>query len=77
MLNVFSAGFAKKGEGKETTYIWPYLAELDLTKLTPAQQVELFRIVPAQDALAMRKAGKYSYYRAAIGGDGVWHYFMK
>jgi hypothetical protein len=25
----------------------------------------------------MKKAGKYSYYRAGIGSDGVWHYFMR
>jgi hypothetical protein len=77
MLNVFSAGFAKQGEGKNATYIWPYFADMDLTKLTPSQQVELFRVVPVADALAMQKTGKYSYYRAGIGSDGVWHYFMK
>jgi hypothetical protein len=77
MLNVFSAGYAKEGDGKNATYVWPYFAESDLTKLTPSQEVELYRIVPVVEALAMRKSGKYSYYRAAIGSDGVWHYFMK
>lgn len=77
MLNVFSSGFMKKGDGKSVQYVWPYFAELDLTKLTPAQQVELFRVVPAADAVQMIKTGKYSYYRAGIGNDGVWHYFMK
>jgi hypothetical protein len=77
MLNVFSAGFAKQGEGKDATYVWPYFAEMDLTKLTPAEEVELYRIVPAEEATAMKKAGKYSYYRAGIGSDGVWHYFMR
>ena len=77
MLNVFSAGYAKQGEGKNATFVWPYLAEMDLTKLTPSEEVELYRIVPAAEAAAMKKSGKYSYYRAGIGSDGVWHYFMK
>ncbi len=75
ILNVFSSGFAIDGEGKTRNFVWPYLASMDLTKLTPAQEVDLYRIVPADQALAMKKAGKYTYYRTAIGGDGVWHYF--
>jgi hypothetical protein len=77
MLNVFSAGFAKQGDGKNATYVWPYFADLDLTKLTPSQEVELYRVVPMAEAIAMKKSGKYSYYRAGIGSDGVWHNFMK
>ena len=77
MLNVFSSGFMRKGEGKDVMYVWPYFAEMDLTKLTPAQEVELFRIVPADKVAAMKKSGKYTYYRAGIGADGVWHYFLQ
>jgi hypothetical protein len=77
MLNVFSSGFVRTGEGKDAMYVWPYFAEMDLSKLTPAQKVELFRIVPAAQALEMMKSGKYTYYRAGIGGDGVWHYFLQ
>jgi len=25
----------------------------------------------------MKKSGKYTYYRAGIGADGVWHYFLR
>jgi hypothetical protein len=77
MLNVFSSGFVRSGEGKEAMYVWPYFAEMDLTKLTPAQEVELYRIVPPAQALEMKKTGKYTYYRAGIAGDGVWHYFLQ
>lgn len=77
MLNVFSLGFLRKGEGKEAMYIWPYFAEMDLTKLTPAQDVDLYRIVPPPQGIEMKKSGKYTYYRAGIGADGVWHYFLK
>jgi len=77
MLNVFSSGFLRKGEGKQAMYIWPYFAEMDLTKLTPAQDVDLYRIVPPPQGIEMKKSGKYTYYRAGIGADGVWHYFLK
>jgi hypothetical protein len=77
MLNVFSSGYVQKGDSGQVIYVWPYLADLDLSKLTPAQEVELYRIVPPAEARAMKQAGKYTYYRAGIGADGVWHYFMK
>jgi hypothetical protein len=77
ILNVFSSGFLRKGEGKEAMYIWPYFAEMDLTKLTPSQEVDLYRLVPPPQGVEMKKSGKYTYYRAGIGADGVWHYFLK
>jgi hypothetical protein len=77
MMNVFSTGFLRKGVGREAIYIWPYFAEMDLAKLTPAQDVDLYRLVPPPLGIEMKKSGKYSYYRAGIGADGVWHYFMK
>ncbi len=77
MLNVFSSGFVRQGEGKNVMYIWPYFAEMDLKTLTPAQEVELYRIVSASQSLAMKQSGKYTYYRAGIGSDGVWHYFLQ
>ena len=51
--------------------------ETDLAKLTPAQEVELYRIVPPAQALAMKKAGKYTYYRLGISPNGVWQYFLQ
>lgn len=77
LLNILSAGFVKSGQGKDAIYVWPYLAELDLTKLTPAQEVEFYRIVPADKALGMKKSGKYSYYRLGVSSTGVWQYFLQ
>ncbi len=76
-VNILSTGFVKSGQGKDAIYVWPYLAELDLTKLTPAQEVEFYRIVPADKALAMKKSGKYSYYRLGVSPTGVWQYFLQ
>jgi hypothetical protein len=77
MLNVLSAGFVKTGQGQDEMYVWPYFAETDLAKLTPAQEVELYRIVPPSLAVPMKKAGKYGYYRFGISPNGVWHYFLQ
>jgi hypothetical protein len=76
-VNILSTGFVKSGQGKDAIYVWPYLAEMDLTKLTPAQEVEFYRIVPADKALAMKKSGKYSYYRLGVSPTGVWQYFLQ
>jgi hypothetical protein len=77
MLNVFESGFARVGEGKDEIYVWPYFAEADLTKLAPYQEVELYRLMPAEQAKAMRDSGKYTYWRAGIGPGGEWHYFLQ
>jgi hypothetical protein len=77
MLNVMTSGFVHKGQSKEEIFVWPYFAETDLAKLTPAQEVELYRILSPEAALQMKKAGKYSYYRLGISPTGVWQYFMQ
>ncbi len=77
MLNIMTSGFVRKGQGNEEIFVWPYFAETDLAKLTPAQEVELYRIVSPDAALQMKKAGKYSYYRLGISPSGVWQYFMQ
>jgi len=58
-------------------YVWPYLAELAPAKLTPAQQVDLLRLVTPAAAAAMKAAGKYNSWRLVIGADGTWHSFVR
>jgi hypothetical protein len=58
-------------------YIWPYFSEIPLAGLTPAQEVELLRLVPVAAAKAMRDKGRYTHWRLAIGADGAWHTFRK
>jgi hypothetical protein len=77
MLNVMSAGYVRMGQGPDEMYVWPYFAEIDLAKLTPAQEVEFYRIVAPPLAVPMKKDGKYSYYRLGISPSGVWHYFIQ
>ncbi len=77
MLNVMAAGYARVGQGQDEMYVWPYFAETGLSALTPSQEVELYRIVPRELVAAMKKSGKYSYYRLGIAPSGVWHYFLQ
>lgn len=58
-------------------YVWPALAELPPGQLTPGQQVELYRMVGAEEAEAILKSGKWTWYRLAIGADGTWHTFAR
>lgn len=80
LADLLSVGPAEQPLGRDfennTVYVWPYLAELPLDKLTPAQQVDLYRLVPADKVADMRKVGRWSWYRLVIGADGTWHSFM-
>jgi hypothetical protein len=58
-------------------YVWPYLAEAKLDQLTPAQEVDLLRLVSPEKAKAMQKAKKWTWWRLTIGADGTWHSFRK
>lgn len=58
-------------------YVWPYLSELSPKSLTPSEEVDLFRLVPADEAVAMRGRDKWTWYRLAIAADGTWHIFSK
>lgn len=62
---------------KDGHFIWPYLAKVPLDKLTPKQQIDLFRLVGPKQAVTMLKANKYSYFELMIGNDGTWHEFKK
>jgi hypothetical protein len=77
MLNVMSAGYVRVGKAGDEMYVWPYFAETGLGRLTPSQDVELYRIVAPSLAISMKKDGKYSYYRLGISPAGVWHYFIQ
>ena len=77
MLDVMSTGFVRVEQGQDEIYVWPYFAEMDLAKLTPPQEVELYRLVSPSLAVPMKQDGKYSYYRLGISPSGVWHYFLQ
>ncbi len=58
-------------------YVWPYLAAADLDKLTPAEEVDLYRLISPADAKAMRAGKKWTWWRLSIGADGTWLSFRR
>jgi hypothetical protein len=78
---LLEAGFAEVRRGADIennkTYVWPYFAEIPLSKLTPRQEVELLRLVPASVAREMKEKGKYTHWRLVIGADGTWQALRK
>lgn len=77
LLNILEAGFVHVDAGTpQEMYVWPYFARTPLESLTPAQWVELYKILTAQDVAEMAPYGAYIFYRIGIGPDGTWHYFV-
>jgi hypothetical protein len=78
---ILEAGYTEIRRGADIEnnklYVWPYFAETPLSKLTPRQEVELLRLVPASVAREMKEKGKYTHWRLVIGADGTWHALRK
>lgn len=58
-------------------YVWPYMSEKPPAQFTPGEKVELYRMVGPEQASAIIKSGKWTWYRLAIGADGTWHTFAQ
>ena len=77
LSEILELPFAHVNAGRDDEmYVWPYLAELPLDKLAPAQLVDLYRLVTPEEVKAMKEFGGYIHYRLGIGPDGTWHYFV-
>lgn len=81
IADLLGAGATRLPIGRDVenadVYVWPYLAERPLDQLSPAEQVDLLRLVPAATAKAMRDSKRWTWYRLVIGADGTWHSFMR
>jgi hypothetical protein len=77
MAEILEMDFARIRPGTSNEmYVWPYMAELPLAKLNPAQQVDLYRLMSPDEVKSMKEFGGYIHYRLGIGRDGTWHYFV-
>jgi hypothetical protein len=77
LTEILDMGFVHVDAGTlQDMYVWPYFAYVPLKQLSPEQKVELFRIVTGSDYRAMEQVGAYTFYRAGIAPDGVWHFFV-
>ncbi|HZG26887.1 MAG TPA: hypothetical protein VE079_00370 [Ensifer sp.] len=76
MLDVLSTGYAHVGAGTANDmYVWPYFTQKDVKTLTPAEKVDLMRLVTAGDFADMQEYGSYNFYRVGIAADGKWKQF--
>ncbi|MBX3595945.1 MAG: hypothetical protein KF874_00100 [Rhizobiaceae bacterium] len=77
MEEVLSAGYVHLDKGTpEELYVWPYFFAYPLEKLTPAQKVEIYKIVTASDFDEMQNFGNYIFFRLGITPDGHWAFFV-
>jgi hypothetical protein len=79
--STLAAGFAVLAAGRDVEnsklYVWPRFAEMDLSKLSPADEVQLYRLVKPVEVKEMIAKKRWLGYRLAIGADGTWHMFQK
>lgn len=77
MVEILNMPYTIEDEGTDhAIYIWPYLYSLDFNELTPAQEVDVYRLVPAEKLKSMRSLGSYYWYRLGISRDGTWQFFV-
>jgi hypothetical protein len=79
--NVLSAGHAVLPVGRDVEnsklFVWPRFAEMDLSKLKPEEEVQLYRLATPAEVKVMIAKKKWLGYRIAIGAEGTWHSFQK
>jgi hypothetical protein len=77
LAEVLEAGYVHVDQGTpQEMYLWPYFARYPITELSPAQTIELFKIVTSFEYTEMKEFGAYNFYRVGIGPDGTWHFFV-
>lgn len=77
LAEVLESGFVRMDEGTDTElYVWPYFFAWPLDKLSPAQKVELYRLVTYGDFQDMEAFGAYIFYRLGITPRGRWRFFV-
>lgn len=78
IIELLEAGYAHVEPGTtREAYVWPYFAALPFDRLTPAQEVDLFKIITPADRDDMAAhAGQYTFFRLGIGPDGTWYFLL-
>lgn len=77
LRNLLELPYAIYGASSDSpSYVWPYLAVIDLDELTPDQEVDVYRLVDPDQLEGMREFGGWYYWRVYIGADGEWQAFV-
>jgi hypothetical protein len=63
-------------EDGNASYVWPYLAVIDLEALTPEQTVDADRLVTPEEFDDLGAFGGWFWWRVYIGADGEWQAFV-
>jgi hypothetical protein len=58
-------------------YVWPYLAERPLDKLTPSEEVDLYRLVSPAKAAEMHEKKRWMWWCLVVAADGNWLMFKR
>jgi hypothetical protein len=79
--NLLAAGHSVLPVGRDVEnsklFVWPRFAEMDLSKLKPEDEVQLYRLATPTEVKAMIAQKKWLGYRLSIGAEGTWHSFQK
>jgi hypothetical protein len=67
--------FFPASEG-ETYYVWPYLAQLDPTTLTPGQTVDAYRLLNTEQLQELKDLEAWYFWRVFISESGEWSAFV-
>ena len=65
---------ADTGEGR--VYIWPWMAVLKPTEITPAAERDIARLLGEGQSEAIRRGAPWPGYVLGIAEDGAWLYFI-
>ncbi len=76
LIEVLTSGYVVKDQPGTKMYVWPHFAERGVSGLSAAERVELYRLIPPEEAQRMAGNG-YDHYRLGIGADGTWHFFYR
>jgi hypothetical protein len=79
--SLFAAGHTMLPVGRDVEnsrmFVWPRFAEMDLSKLKPEDEVQLYRLATPAEVRAMIAKKRWTGYRLVIGAEGIWHSFQK
>lgn len=76
LAQILQSGAVKQEVNGQIIYVWPYFAAVSPKTLSPKQTVEAYQIMSVDDLDTIKEIGRYIYFRAGIGADGSWRFFL-
>jgi hypothetical protein len=81
LVNLLEMPPATKPIGRDiennSVYVWPYLAAKQPDKLTPSEDVDLYRLVSPAKAAEIHEKKRWLWWCLAIAADGTWLTFKQ